>query len=770
MIIVLRVSPRRIYTSSKCLFSAITPRNTPSPRYFSRHSHLYNNKKLWGKQANEPSKIRVKWFYATDVPLSKPEWFDYTKENDAKKFIPFSDYDSSQLEKRFQELGNSSGSSDVSPIVEVNEDKLFQVDLNKLNIAPVYWEGPIYEVRRGTWFGSDGIPLPSHIARAIESGYQRFKPYNFKVDNDSMDLLKFNKDVVGQFNKIKDRLEVDAKSDIKLDEEPDLIELDDGQLVLFHNGTDASIFPNVIKSTLDLNVLRNFGPRKIPMISITNIQRGYTDDLGESILSNIAKEPIPKLADTFENEIGPFFGFLSSDSSSESGPKETKSANNQMKDILETDYDHDVSATTSNRDVDHLILCVHGIGQVLGDKYESVNFTHSINVLRNTMKNVYKSDDRYRHLAYPGEAKKTETSSSNNRIQVLPISWRHRVDFHPSKPVEKFDKFGKHRLPTLSQITVDGVKPLRNILGDVILDILLYYEPMYVKQIFSAVTDELNRVYELYKERNPNFKGKVHILGHSLGSAIALDIMSNQTATIGEDVDISNDLKFEVHDLFCVGSPAGMFKLLEEKNIVARSLAQPEDSDKYISPKCKNLYNIFHPCDAVGYRMEPLVSPAYSVFKPEPIPFASKGLNEQIKEFASFGDGLSEKITKASSWFTRSGGKKEEATSIEDKAAQENALGDIITSLARSDKKSDSKGTSKKIELDGAKLNPLLELNRTGRVDYCLPMGVFDISLVAAVSAHISYFEDEDTAGFIMKEVLTSDKPPVKAKTFSTYK
>ena len=36
--------------------------------------------------------------------------------------------------------------------VPVNEDFLFDVDIKKRELMPVYWEGPVYDVRRGTWF------------------------------------------------------------------------------------------------------------------------------------------------------------------------------------------------------------------------------------------------------------------------------------------------------------------------------------------------------------------------------------------------------------------------------------------------------------------------------------------------------------------------------------------------------------------------------------------------------------------------------------------
>ena len=65
--------------------------------------------------------------------------------------------------------------------------------------------------------------------------------------------------------------------------------------------------------------------------------------------------------------------------------------------------------------------------------------------------------------------------NTNNRIQILPISWRHKIDFHPQTSLKSYDENGKLRLPSLAQISVDGVKSLRNILGDVVFYILLYY-------------------------------------------------------------------------------------------------------------------------------------------------------------------------------------------------------------------------------------------------------------------------------------------------------
>lgn len=736
------------------------------------------------------SKPQVKWFYATDVPNSKPAWHNYTKTKDPKKFIPFSDYDSKRLEKQYQKYTvgmnqiDNKEQSNVNPeFVEVNEDKLFQVDLKNFDLSPVYWDGPVYEVRRGTWFNSDGIPLSAKLSQQIEEGYRYRKAYTFGEQGPIENQVAESKDEVAKFNR---KVEKEGKPglalEIDFEKEKDTFGLDNDQVVLFCNSREAVLFPSSFDSNFQLGVIRSFGTSSGSLISVEKIQRGYTDDLHETVFDNLTTNPIPDLTDFFQSEISNAFHPGDSENKKVKDNKEepettVKEHDKKMENVLESDFDHVTTPLSSEREVDHLVLCIHGIGQILGHKYESVNFVHSINVLRNTMKEVYQNDKGYQEIAYPDHEQNDENKSTNNRIQILPISWRHKIDFHPQKSLEAYDDSGKLRLPSLAQISVDGVKSLRNILGDVVLDILLYYEPKYINQITKVVTEELNRVYSLYMERNPNFRGKVHIMGHSLGSVISFDILSSQANNKPTDADQGKDLLFDVDDLFCVGSPIGMFKLLGQSNIKPRSLL-PDDFDAkeqntFVSPKCSNLYNIFHPCDPIGYRMEPLINPEFSQYKPELVPFAVKGLNTQIRELAHFSEEIQEKLFRASSWFNRGSkpDKKEpeETKSIEERASEENALDDILFSLAKSEKKDDNKRKLKKKDLSKEDLATLTQMNKNGRVDYSLSMGVFDFSLVSAISAHISYFEDKDTAGFIMKQLLLSRSSPVESKTVSLY-
>ena len=68
---------------------------------------------------------------------------------------------------------------------------------------------------------------------------------------------------------------------------------------------------------------------------------------------------------------------------------------------------------------------------------------------------------------------------------------------------------------TLEDITIDNLSSIRGIISDVLLDILLYYQPSYRERIINTVSKDCNRIYNLYKQHNPDFKGNVSIVGHS---------------------------------------------------------------------------------------------------------------------------------------------------------------------------------------------------------------------------------------------------------------
>ncbi len=69
---------------------------------------------------------------------------------------------------------------------------------------------------------------------------------------------------------------------------------------------------------------------------------------------------------------------------------------------------------------------------------------------------------------------------------------------------------------------------LRSFANSTILDIFYALSPHYAPLIYKEIRDQLSKAYLDYKREHPNFKGKVSILGHSLGSFIVYDILTLQ--------------------------------------------------------------------------------------------------------------------------------------------------------------------------------------------------------------------------------------------------
>jgi len=90
-----------------------------------------------------------------------------------------------------------------------------------------------------------------------------------------------------------------------------------------------------------------------------------------------------------------------------------------------------------------------------------------------------------------------------------------------------------------------------------------YYLSSHKEKILEAVVEEANRVWEVFCRCNETSgkRARVHIIGHSLGSVIAMDILSEQPTYVSEANGKPHKLhfRFNTTNLFCLGSPAGFF-------------------------------------------------------------------------------------------------------------------------------------------------------------------------------------------------------------------
>lgn len=113
--------------------------------------------------------------------------------------------------------------------------------------------------------------------------------------------------------------------------------------------------------------------------------------------------------------------------------------------------------------------------------------------------------------------KKSLDAQKISRVEFLPVHWHSSLDG---------DATGVDR--NVKKITLPSIGRFRHFTNETLLDILFYNSPTYCQRIVEKVGLEINRLHALFMSRNPDFKGGVSVAGHSLGSLILFDILSNQ--------------------------------------------------------------------------------------------------------------------------------------------------------------------------------------------------------------------------------------------------
>lgn len=724
--------------------------------------------------------LLAQWFFATDVPKRRPSPLegstaDADKPRPApRKYAPFSKTDSKAIEAAFQKIAeeedaseqqdadndrdggqpsqstsaprklsgkpNSSLEADehrLSPgsiTVPVNEDYLFDVDVERRELAPAYWLGPVYEVRRGTWFYQESTvqrPCDENLAAQLEDGFlklhpwrevkgqeapperaereiarsasrsasqPRSRPISQILTTDAVNALKTAaastpvSPKASSFNLAEQAAKTPAESKAEQTEAIHhartlrLFGPHSNSVVTYQDATTAWILTDDFISRMSSTMYKRFaGGGHFAGVKVT---RGYVvqakkiedrdarpdqapgkaaekgaagdSNVDENAEGAVQENPVSTSESrrlTLERQMSSLV------SSVTQGDREKEEEEIRKRDEKEIQDDYrDQDGEERNREIEHLLLVTHGIGQRLGLRMESVNFVHDVNTFRKTLKAVYNESPDLQALN-----SEVDKLPKNCRIQVLPINWRHKLDFpkqslkHNRKEHDLGDAgFGEEEdYPNLDDISVEGVPAVRNLITDLALDILLYQSPAYKDHIARIVLEECNRIFKLFKERNPSFHGKVSMVGHSLGSAVMFDILCMQGK--GSDKPIRRGghhmkLDFEVEDFYALGSPVGLFQMLKGRTVAARhapslkSHNSDSSSDGFLdptpinsaklsdtmgtssseilvsSPLCRQLFNIFHPTDPISYRIEPLISPAMASLKPQPLPYTKRGI------------------------------------------------------------------------------------------------------------------------------------------------
>uniref|UniRef100_A0A8B9GXX8 SEC23 interacting protein n=1 Tax=Astyanax mexicanus TaxID=7994 RepID=A0A8B9GXX8_ASTMX len=168
------------------------------------------------------------------------------------------------------------------------------------------------------------------------------------------------------------------------------------------------------------------------------------------------------------------------------------------------DDDHDEVPDGEMPQVDHLVFMVHGIGPVCDLRFRSM--VECVDDFRTVSLKLLQS-----HF------KKAQDERIISRVEFLPVHWHTALHG---------DATGVDR--RIKKITLPSTGRLRHFTNETLLDVLFYNSPTYCQTIMDTVASEINRLHALFMQRNPDFKGAVSVAGHSLGSLILFDLLSNQ--------------------------------------------------------------------------------------------------------------------------------------------------------------------------------------------------------------------------------------------------
>ena len=272
--------------------------------------------------------------------------------------------------------------------------------------------------------------------------------------------------------------------------------------------------------------------------------------------------------------------------------------------------------------VTDLVLIAHGIGQKLSERVESFHFTHAVNAFRRAV-----------NIELESPVVKSVLRPEQNGIMVLPVNWRHLISFGEGDTAEADKAAYSPEGFTLKDIEPPTIPAVRSMISDVMFDIPFYMSHLKPKMI-AALVGEANRVYRLWCGNNPGFseKGRVHLIAHSLGSAMAIEVLSKQPTRVPRPLNLSNPtpdtrfFEFDTTNLFLLGSPAGFFLLLERGGLVPRRgrLKPGADAADTVAKDVvgdvgmfgciavDNIYNILAKEDPIAYLLNGTIDPVYA--------------------------------------------------------------------------------------------------------------------------------------------------------------
>lgn len=398
------------------------------------------------------------------------------------------------------------------------------------------------------------------------------------------------------------------------------------------------------------------------------------------------------------------------------------------------------------------IYLTYRIGQKLSERVEAFHFTHAINAFRRQVNMELDSDDV-----------KPWLRQDLGGVMVLPINWRSTLKLEDDGPApdpnHKDENTTKNQF-NLKDITAESIPAVRNLISDVMLDIP-YYLSHHKAKMMEAVIREANRVYRLWCINNPGFQetGRVHLMAHSLGSVMALDILSNQPTKLPKHLDfnlsrVRNDIfEFDTENLLFCGSPAGFFLLLNHASLTPRKDREKPDAEgessgvagqagTYGCLAVHNIYNVMAYNDPIAYRLNATVDVDYAASLQQAfVPSAALSWGQY---FGSYFRGKAIAPTKTMTGFNE--------------LPRRPTVGRLPTTVEMETHDFTKEEIAEK---------RMYLLNDNGQIDYTMQKegGALEFQYLNMLSAHSSYWTRQDFVRFLVVEI---GRTPGKTATVSS--
>ncbi|KAK2837330.1 hypothetical protein Q5P01_014542 [Channa striata] len=383
----------------------------------------------------------------------QPHWFFCRRADDMTSWLPFSREDSDKLEHAY----NTAQEGNKEVVVAVDGER-YDVRVKERKRYAVYWEQGPTEVRRCTWFYKGDkdtrfMPYPEDFSKSLEEAYMIA---------------------------------------VTLDEWKRKLEFPTGETVILHN------------------------PKLIMHYQPIGLQDEWVSSPSEHTRPRTVKRGVDNIA----VEI------------SDGEPEK----------------------------VDHLVFMVHGIGPACDLRFRSI--IQCVNDFRSASLSLLAS-----------HYKRAQQNGQVGRVEFLPVNW-HSALHGDATGVDE----------DIQRITLPSISRLRHFTNDTLLDLFFYNSPTYCQTIVDTVASEINRLHTLFKQRHPEFSGAVSVVGHSLGSLILFDLLTNQRtgSEVREGVGFGEGSHLNCETLEQILTRLGLQQYLgtlQGENVDLESLALCHDSD-----------------------------------------------------------------------------------------------------------------------------------------------------------------------------------------------